>query len=175
MLSQLRLYTIQPSSLQHNRQFYLHNNSMFQQYRGHHHEYTVRRSSQAPGLDIFAYVTTTIIKPLFEAYYKPMCGPRNTSVRRRITRWSAGGFGRKCTAKMVSDTEWIKNTRIYVCAKTSFVTLTTGMVLLLFTCMHIWAWRILRRWYACAPTAYEVVRNCRNFEKQWYKCWTALH
>jgi hypothetical protein len=45
------------------------------------------------------------------------------------------------------------------------VTLTTGVVFLLFTCMHIWAWRILLRWSACALTAYEVVRDCRKLEK----------
>jgi hypothetical protein len=48
------------------------------------------------------------------------------------------------------------------------VTLTTGMFLL-FTCMHIWVWRILRRWFVCAPTAYEVVRDCRKFEKHLFR------
>jgi hypothetical protein len=50
------------------------------------------------------------------------------------------------------------------------VTLTTGMIFFLFTCMHFWVWRILRRWPAHAPTAYEVVRDCRKFEKHWSKC-----
>jgi hypothetical protein len=45
------------------------------------------------------------------------------------------------------------------------VTLTTGIMFLLFTCMHIWVWVILRRWSACAPIAYEVVRDCQKFEK----------
>jgi hypothetical protein len=31
--------------------------------------------------------------------------------------------------------------------------------------MHFWVWGILRRWSACAPTAYEVVRDCWIFEK----------
>jgi hypothetical protein len=30
--------------------------------------------------------------------------------------------------------------------------------------MHYWVWGILQRWYACAPAAYEVVRNCRSFD-----------
>jgi len=42
------------------------------------------------------------------------------------------------------------------------VTLTTGIMFLLFTCMHFWVWGILRKWSACAPTAYEVVRVCTD-------------
>jgi hypothetical protein len=45
------------------------------------------------------------------------------------------------------------------------VTLTTGIMLLLFTCMHTWTWWIFRRCSAFAPTAYEVVRDCLKFEK----------
>jgi xanthine/uracil permease len=48
------------------------------------------------------------------------------------------------------------------------VTLATGIMFLLFTCMHFWGWEILR-WTACAPTAYEVNRDCRKFEKHWSK------
>jgi hypothetical protein len=39
------------------------------------------------------------------------------------------------------------------------VTLTTGVMFLLFTCMHFWACWILWKWSACAPTAYEVVSD----------------
>jgi hypothetical protein len=35
--------------------------------------------------------------------------------------WSAGGFGRKSIAKIVSDIEGMKNKPIHVCAKTAFV------------------------------------------------------
>jgi hypothetical protein len=49
------------------------------------------------------------------------------------------------------------------------VTLTTGIAFLLFTCMYFWVWGILWRWSVCAPTAYEVVRDCRKFETQWCK------
>jgi hypothetical protein len=45
------------------------------------------------------------------------------------------------------------------------VILTAGIMFLLFTCMHFWVLGILRRWSACAPTAYEVVRDCRKFDK----------
>jgi hypothetical protein len=45
------------------------------------------------------------------------------------------------------------------------VNLTTGIIFRPFTYMHFWVWGILRRWPACAPTAYEVVRDCRKFEK----------
>jgi hypothetical protein len=45
------------------------------------------------------------------------------------------------------------------------VTLTTGIMFLLFTCVHFWVWGIVWRWSAWAPTAYEVVRDCRKFEK----------
>jgi hypothetical protein len=44
------------------------------------------------------------------------------------------------------------------------VTLITGMFLL-FTCTHSWMWGILRRQSACVPTAHEMVRDGRNFEK----------
>jgi hypothetical protein len=47
------------------------------------------------------------------------------------------------------------------------VTLTVGIMFLLFTCMQFWAWGILRRWSACAPTACEVIRDCGKFEKGW--------
>jgi hypothetical protein len=47
-------------------------------------------------------------------------------------------------AKTVSDTERMKNTPILVCAKTAFLTLTTGIMFLLITCMHFWVWGILR-------------------------------
>jgi hypothetical protein len=46
------------------------------------------------------------------------------------------------------------------------VTLTTGVMFLLLTCMHFCVWATLRKWSTYAPTAYEVVRDCRN---------TALH
>jgi hypothetical protein len=45
------------------------------------------------------------------------CVPRTTGGPRR----SAGGFRRKTIARTVSDTERMKNTLIYVCAKTAFV------------------------------------------------------
>jgi hypothetical protein len=47
------------------------------------------------------------------------------------------------------------------------VTLTTGIMFLPFTCMHFSVWEILRRRSACVPTDYEVVRDCRKFEKHW--------
>jgi hypothetical protein len=37
------------------------------------------------------------------------------------------------------------------------VTLTTGIMFMLFTCIYFWLWGILRRWSARAPTACEVV------------------
>jgi hypothetical protein len=48
-------------------------------------------------------------------------------------------------------------------------TLTTRIMFLLFTCMRFWVWGILRRWLECSPTAYEVVRDCRKFEKLWVR------
>jgi hypothetical protein len=44
------------------------------------------------------------------------------------------------------------------------VTLTNGKFLLL-TCMYFWVCGISWRLFACAPTAYEVVRERRKFEK----------
>jgi hypothetical protein len=41
---------------------------------------------------------------------------------------------------------------------------------LLFTFLLFWVWGILRRWSACAPTACEVVRDCRKFEKHSFSC-----
>jgi hypothetical protein len=37
------------------------------------------------------------------------------------------------------------------------VPFTIDIMFLLFTCMHSWMRGILRRWSACAPTAYELV------------------
>jgi hypothetical protein len=45
------------------------------------------------------------------------------------------------------------------------VTLTTGTMFLLFTCIHFSVWGILQRWFMCELTAYEVVYNCQKFEK----------
>jgi hypothetical protein len=45
--------------------------------------------------------------------------------------------------------------------------LTTGIMFLLFTCMYILVWGILRRSSTCVPSAYEVVRDSQMFEKQW--------
>jgi hypothetical protein len=45
------------------------------------------------------------------------------------------------------------------------VTVTAGTMFLLFTYMHFWVWRILLRWFACAPTAYQVVSDWTKFEK----------
>jgi hypothetical protein len=39
----------------------------------------------------------------------------------------------------------MKDTSIHVCAKTASVILTTGIIFLLFTCMHFWVWEILRK------------------------------
>jgi hypothetical protein len=43
---------------------------------------------------------------------------------------------------------------------------------LLFTSMHFWVLGILRRWSAFAPTAYEVVSDCRMFEKHCDSIWS---
>jgi hypothetical protein len=45
------------------------------------------------------------------------------------------------------------------------VTLTTDRMFLVFTCTHFLVWRILQRYFGCAPTACEVVHDCRKFEK----------
>jgi hypothetical protein len=49
------------------------------------------------------------------------------------------------------------------------VTLTTGIMILLLTCLHFCVYGILRRWSACAPIAHEVVRDYRKFEKHWHR------
>jgi hypothetical protein len=41
---------------------------------------------------------------------------------------------------------------------------------LLFTFIQFWVWGILQKWFVCAPTAYEVVGDCRKFEENWYRC-----
>jgi hypothetical protein len=73
--------------------------------------------------------------------------------------------GKINVANIVTDSERMNNIPIHVCAKTDFVSLTTGIMFFLFTCMHFWAWEILRRWSACAPKAYEAVRDYRKFDK----------
>jgi hypothetical protein len=47
------------------------------------------------------------------------------------------------------------------------VTFTTGIMFLLFTCIHFRLWVILRSLSAGAPIACEVVRDCRKSEKHW--------
>jgi hypothetical protein len=44
------------------------------------------------------------------------------------------------------------------------VTLTNGIIFLLFTCMHFLVLGILRKRSACSPNACEVVRHCRKLE-----------
>jgi hypothetical protein len=45
------------------------------------------------------------------------------------------------------------------------VTLTANIMFLQLTSIHLWVCGILRRWSPCAPTVYEVVRDCRKFEE----------
>jgi hypothetical protein len=80
-------------------------------------------------------------------------------------RRSAGGFGRKKIANIISDTKRVENTPIHVCAKTAYASLSIGIMFLVFTYMHFRALGILRMLSACAPTAYEVVSDYRKFEK----------
>jgi hypothetical protein len=55
-----------------------------------------------------------------------------------------------------------------VCKNVVMVSLTTVMFLL-FTLMHFWLRGILRWWFECAPTAYEVGHDCRKFGIHWYR------
>jgi hypothetical protein len=54
------------------------------------------------------------------------------------------------------------------------VTLTTCIMFLLFACTQFWVWGILRKTSACAPTAYEVVRDYGKFEKHWCRYTLAI-
>jgi hypothetical protein len=49
------------------------------------------------------------------------------------------------------------------------VTLTTGIKFPVFPCIHFWIQGILKRWHPCPSTAYEVVSDCRKFEKHWVR------
>jgi hypothetical protein len=64
------------------------------------------------------------------------CFPRTTGGPRR--------FRKKNIAKIVSDTKRMQNTPTHVCAKTALVTVTVGIILLLFTGMHFWVRGIAR-------------------------------
>jgi hypothetical protein len=56
----------------------------------------------------------------------------------RGPRQSAGDFGRESKAKIVSDTERMKNTPIRVCDKTTFVQQKVGALILSITsCLSI--------------------------------------
>jgi hypothetical protein len=55
-----------------------------------------------------------------------------------------------------------------VCKKNVVMVTDHRLMFLIFTCMLFWVWEFLRRWFACAPTACEVVHDFRNFEKHWY-------
>jgi hypothetical protein len=46
-------------------------------------------------------------------------------------------------------------------------TLTAGIMFLMFTCNYSYVWVILRRWSACAPVAYEAVRDGRKSENSY--------
>jgi hypothetical protein len=115
-------------------------------------------------------------------------------------------FGRKNVPKIISDTERMKSTSIYFCAKTacidwpstecrsvsyyhnflSYNYYLTEYFKLLYkknsygnfnhryhvSSIHLRAflgvWNFTKYgWSACEPTAYEVVRDCRKFEKHW--------
>jgi hypothetical protein len=52
-------------------------------------------------------------------------------------------------------------------------TLTTGVMFLLFTCMHFLVWGIVR-YSSCAPTACEMVCDCRKFEKHCPRLCTSI-
>jgi hypothetical protein len=45
------------------------------------------------------------------------------------------------------------------------VNLTTRITFHILTYMHLCVWGILRMLSACAPTSYQVVRDCRKLEK----------
>jgi hypothetical protein len=63
-------------------------------------------------------------------------------------------------------------------------TLITGISFFLFISMPFWVWAILRRWFACSPTAYQVVceveslrntgliRHVRITENDWKQIFT---
>jgi hypothetical protein len=117
--------------------------------------------------------------------------------------WSAAvhkRFRKKSLAKIVSGTQRMKNTLVHVCAKSAFVGWPTEnrrisscpTIIILKKYLNsvskkcgygnfnrwyhlhvLCVWGILRRWPACAPTAYEVVRNAestRNFGIRSAKC-----
>lgn len=47
-------------------------------------------------------------------------------------------------------------------------TSSSGIMFLLFPCVHFRVRGILRIWSACALTAYGVVRDCQTFETPWF-------
>jgi hypothetical protein len=115
------------------------------------------------------------------------CGPCITGGPRR----PAGCFGRKSITKTLKTAKtafvgwssvkirrisyfhnflsyshyFIKYFKSVYIKNVVMVTLTTGIMFLLFTCMHFWVWGILRMWFALVPTAYKVGHDCRKFEK----------
>jgi hypothetical protein len=60
-----------------------------------------------------------------------MCSTDHSAFRRKVIAW------------IESDTEWMKITPIHVCVKIAFVTLTTGIIFLLYTSMYFWEQSIL--------------------------------
>jgi hypothetical protein len=63
----------------------------------------------------------------------------------------------------------LENILISVYKKCGYGNFDPGIMLFPFTCMHFWVCRILRRWSTCAPTAYEVLRDYRKFEKHCFR------
>jgi hypothetical protein len=58
-------------------------------------------------------------------------------------------------------TEYFK----WVCRKNAvMVNFTTGIMLILYICMHFWVWGILRRWSACADRLWSGPRLPKGWE-----------
>jgi hypothetical protein len=77
------------------------------------------------------------------------------------TRWISSCHG------FLSFSHFIKYFKFVYRKNVGMVTLATSIMFILLTCMQFWIRGILWWWSARAPTAYEVVHNCRKFEKHW--------
>jgi hypothetical protein len=63
-----------------------------------------------------------------------------------------------------------------VCVKAVIMmTFTTVEQLRIFTFKQNYVWKILRPRSACAPTAYEVIRDWQKFENHCFKAWWQLY
>jgi hypothetical protein len=94
----------------------------------------------------------------------PGARTRASAVRgQRLTAWAMA----RPHNYLSFNNYFVKYFKLVYIKNVVMLTSATGIMFLLFTCMHFWVRSVIRRWPACVPTACEVFRDCQKFEKHW--------